>query len=118
MPSGRLTKWKDEFCEMLVKHMTKGNSFVTFGAIIDVTEETLHKWKREKPTFSESYKKGRLRSQLYWENLGKGQVIGKFKGPSATWTFNMKNRFGWTDRREERLEIAAININIKGWDDI
>ena len=104
MPAGRPTKWKDEFCEMLIEHMANGYSFASFGGIIDVSEDTLHTWKNEKPQFSESYKAGRLKSMAFWEKIGIGQSVGKLKGSSQTWTFNMKNRFGWQDKQHIETE--------------
>lgn len=117
MSAGRPTKWKDEFCEMLVKHMSDGFSFASFGGVIDVSEETLHVWKKEKPEFSESYKTGRLKSMAFWEKLGVAQAIGQTKGSSATWIFNMKNRFQWQDKMEikDTSDDKNININIKEW---
>lgn len=101
MAMGRPTKYKPEFCEMLIKHMSEGYSFASFGGVAGCSEETLHQWKKQYEDFSESYKKGQALSMQFWEKLGMAQAIGQTKGSSATWIFNMKNRFKWTDRVEQ-----------------
>lgn len=101
---GRPTKYKKEFCKRLEEHMAQGFSFRSFGAIINVTEETLHQWKKKHPAFSESYKKATLGSLLYHEKLLKIGMLGaKTKNidgkkiNTALLIFTLKARFNYRE---------------------
>lgn len=120
---GRPSKWDPVFCEMLISHMAEGYSFKSFGGVIDVTEETLHQWKKEKPEFSESYRRGKLKSLLEWEKIGKEGLyeivqkdkdgnINRLKMNARVWETNMRNRFNW-DRKEDASEMQPIHIKFE-----
>lgn len=106
---GRPTKYKEEYCGMLVKHMATGLSFECFGAIADVIEQTLYNWEKEYPEFLESKKMGLVKCKLFWEQAGiDGMYTGKdFNG--GVWIFNMKNRFNWKDKREESVAPETLS---------
>jgi len=124
-PLGAPSKYKPEYCEKLIEHMSKGYSFDSFGAVVDVCEDTLYEWKKVHLNFSDSYKKGRTLSLYEWEKMGihatqgkpflyKRKIASKDQAGNAvvkeveeqgsfnatTWIFNMKNRFGWKDRTD------------------
>lgn len=109
MKVGRPTKYKPEYCQMLVEHMKQGFSFECFGAVIDCSEDALYDWKNLHKEFSEAYKKGRMYSMKFWEDLG---VVGTTEGNhfnATSWIFNMKNRFGWRDRTDITSGDKQIN---------
>lgn len=113
-PGGRPTKYKKEYCQGLIDHMSQGNSFETYGNKIDVCYETLYAWVREKKEFSEAKRKGEAKSLEWYENLAKGQMTGTLRrtaketvypdgrvikeyapvrGDSRTWGITMRSRF-------------------------
>ena len=111
MPGGRPTKWKDEYCELIVEFMGQGYSFEAFCGHIGITTETGYQWVKKKPEFSDAKKRAVNESRIFWEKLGIGGTVGKIKGFNcAAWIFNMKNRFGWRDRQE--TEISGANITV------
>jgi hypothetical protein len=93
--------------------MTAGLSFESFAAVIGVNRDTLYAWCDAHSEFSDAKKRGDAASLLWWEKIGKAAMIGQamtthdgklisFNNFNATiWIFNMKNRHGWRDRREE-----------------
>lgn len=110
---GQPTKYKDEYCEMLVEHMNKGLSFESFAGLIGVTKETIFNWLEKNKQFFDSKKKGEVRCRLFWERLGIAGSSGKLKNFNCgTWIFNMKNRFAWKDRQEID-QNSNINVNYK-----
>jgi hypothetical protein len=109
MPAGRPTDYKPEYCEMLIEHMKGGLSFEAFGGIADCSEQTLYNWREEYPEFLESYKKGVSYSLKHWEEMGHDMVLAG-QGNSATWIFNMKNRFKWKDRHD----VTTNDNELKG----
>ncbi len=94
---GQPTKYKPEYCAMLVEHMKTVNSFETFGCEVNVCADTLYEWCKVHKDFSEAKKMGRLHLQKGLENLGKGLMSGKVKGNVAAWIFYSKNTVGWND---------------------
>lgn len=108
---GHPTDYKPEYCQMLIEHMNEGYSFASFAAKCDVCEDTLYEWAKVHPKFSEAKRIARTKGMLRWEELGldgtKGQIMGFSSG---TWIFNMKNRFGWTDKMETK-ETQVSNMS-------
>ena len=104
---GRPTKYRDEYCDMLIAHMEQGLSFESFAGVISVNQDTLHEWAKVNPIFSEAKKMAFSKCLLWWEKAGR---LGLFAGSGkdkkngninpAIWIFNMKNRFKWSDRVE------------------
>lgn len=119
-PKGRPSKYKPEYCEQLIEHMSNGYSFDSFAGVVEVNQDTLHEWTKVHEDFSESKKIAFSKSQIFWEKIGidnivntsesfgEGQSISKTLNASA-WIFNMKNRFKWKDKQPE--ENDQININ-------
>jgi hypothetical protein len=95
---GRPTKYSKKICELLPYLFANGESVVEVCASLDITKETFFQWVKQYPEFSDSYKKGQELSEAWWTKMGRIASIGKAKIQPATWIFNMKNRFKWTDR--------------------
>jgi hypothetical protein len=105
---GRPTKYKDEYCEMLIKHMSEGYSFASFGAIIMTTEPTLIEWTKVHDDFFKAKEQGRALERLYWEKLhNKCAANGEGNATAIIW--GQKNKF--PDAYRERNEPAQINVN-------
>ena len=115
MPGGRPTKYKPEYCTMLIEHMSSGLSFESFGANVDVCEDTLYEWAKVYPEFSEAKKIARIQCLKFWERIGIAGMSGKIKGfNAAIWIYNMKCRFrnDWltdtTTDRDAREEVYVV----------
>jgi len=101
--TGRRPKFKEEYCDMLIDHMASGLSYETFAAIIRTHRSTLYNWEKQYPQFLDAKKLGKEAAQVFWEKIGLAQAVGDKtygKGNCASWIFNMKNRFNWTDKQE------------------
>lgn len=106
---GRPTKYKPEYCEMLLTHMASGFSYLSFAGVVSVNYDTLYEWEKVHEEFSEAKKNGLAKNLHHWEQLGyQGMWHGGKDQPSfnsTLWIFNMKNRHKWTDNKE--VPIAA-----------
>lgn len=101
MAMGRPTKYKVEYCEMLVEHMSEGLSFESFASKVDSHRETLYSWAKKYEDFANAKKKGKEKCLEFWESMGRSGAAGKLPGfNAAAWIFNMKNRFLWRDRQD------------------
>lgn len=97
-PTGRPSKYKPEYCQGIIDHMSKGLSFETYGAVVGVDRDTLYEWGKVHPAFSDAIKAAKEKGQLFWETVGMTGMSGRIKGfNAAVWIFNMKNRFKWRD---------------------
>lgn len=86
--------YRPEFCDLLIAHMTKGGSFTAFGAIANVSRDTMYQWTHEFPEFGEAKAIGEMKSLEHFEGLGYGGITGQIKNFNATaWIFMMKCRF-------------------------
>lgn len=116
MAGGRPTKYKKEYCKMLIEHMTEGLSFESFGGVVGVWKEALYNWVKKYPEFSNAKKEGTHKCMLFYEKAGRQGMLGKIAGfNSTTWLFNMKNRFGWRDKKEIDTNLTAsegLTVNI------
>lgn len=110
---GRPTSYKPEYCEMLIKHMSQGLSFESFGAVIGVHRATVFDWAKDGnelkyPGFSDAKKIAQDKCRLFWEKIGIGLATGREElkgGNPAIWIYNMKCRF--PDRWKQRQELSV-----------
>lgn len=119
---GQPTKYKPEYCEMLLTHMTQGKSFNSFAGLVDVSRETLYEWDRVHPEFSDTKKRAFEKSRLYWEEAGlKGlwENPGDAKFNTTNYIFNMKNRFpdDWREKQEVQSTVTSTT-EVKAHDDL
>lgn len=111
---GRASKYKEEYCDLLIEHMKKGLSFDSFAGIVKVNLDTLYEWGKVHKEFSEAKKLAFEENRIYWEEIGIAGMVGKIPGFNATiWIFNMKNRFKWRDNHhiEQNSNVTIQDAN-------
>jgi hypothetical protein len=114
MAVGRPSKYKKEYCELLVAHMSKGFSFESFAATINVNRDSLYEWSKVHSEFSDAKKCGVDKSLYFWEQIGLNGVVGNIENFNASaFIFNMKNKHFWTDKKEVEMNSSqAITISV------
>jgi len=114
MPGGRPTKYRAEYCEIAERVLGEGYSQAVLAGELGVDEDTITAWKQRHPKFLGAIKSGALKGQKMWEGMGMDGARGGIEGfNSASWIFNMKNRFGWRDKQEISGDGGgALQINI------
>lgn len=138
MPGGRpkktfedaKKKMPKDWDHQIISLYSKGGSDVEIrGLLIDwlgsASFDLWERWLNEEPEFSQTIKRGRIKSQVWWESLGRTQLVQE-SGKDATtrfdttlWYMNMKNRFKWTDRQDntsgdkpmtsEKITVEILN---------
>lgn len=104
--AGRPTKFEERFCEMLIKHMSQGLTLESFGGEIGVAQDTLFRWIKQNPSFSEARKIGDTAQKAFFEKLGLTAAVGKIKGFNATaYIWCSKNMIGWRDQ----VQVTGAN---------
>lgn len=96
MPAGRPTKYRPEYCQMLIEHMATGKSYETFVTKLDysVSVATLYNWENKFPEFLEAKKRAFIECQNTWEDFMLANAMGDIKSNPAILVYNMKCRFG------------------------
>ena len=107
-------KYKKEIADNLPKMFENGESVVEVCVALGISRETFYDWCDKHKEFKRGYEQGLLLSQAWWERLGRAGSLGSQKINPATWIFNMKNRFKWTDRNqvESTNEVRVTQVNI------
>lgn len=100
---GQPTKYREEYCQLLIEHMSAGYSYETFGATIDVARSTVFNWEEQFPEFLDAKRKAFDKCQQFWETIGIQGIWNEPNGRTlntGNYCFQMKNRFKWSDRVE------------------
>lgn len=115
---GRPTKFRKEFCKMLVNHMRSGLSFESFAGLpeVEVAKAQLYVWREKHKDFQEAYEKGQSAKQYYLEKAALTAALNPKAMPVNTGLlcFFLKNQIGWADKVEHTGDITKpITLNYK-----
>ena len=91
--SGRPTKYKEEYCELLIDHMAQGFTFESFAGLVSVNLDTVYNWCTLFPKFSEAKSEARAKQLLADEKHVNNFISGKNKeGNASVLIFKMKSK--------------------------
>ncbi len=85
--------------------MRQGFSIEACAGQMGVSKQTIYNWRDQYPELLDAIKRGESASQYFWEDLGISAITSGAKFNATVWIFNMKNRFGWRDRKD----VEVIN---------
>jgi hypothetical protein len=121
------SKYKPEFCELLVEHMKQGYSFESFGATANTGKDTLLDWCNRWPEFKAAKKEGYTQALKYWEDLQKactlrrpmtyrnksGEVVAGSIPDRTMVIFALKTRFHaeWGERLAYKYEPEDYDLD-------
>lgn len=74
-PVGPPTKYKPEYCDLLIDHMSEGYSFESFSAIVRVGRNTTYLWCKEFPEFKEAKEIAEAMALKYFETAIKASSM-------------------------------------------
>jgi hypothetical protein len=107
--TGRPSKYKEEYCELLIRHMAEGLSLEAFAGVVKVNQDTIHEWVKKHPAFSEAKSVGIGLARLFWEKVARNIAVGKIQGASAAVAiFCLKNRLGWRDKQPDEVKDSGF----------
>ncbi len=108
MPAGQPTNYKPEYCDQAIELLKQGASIEELSLEFDVGYSTIYGWMDANPEFSEAIKKGREYSQAWWMRRGRTDLEND-KFSATLWYMNMKNRFGWADKKEVTNTVTVTH---------
>lgn len=97
---GQPTKYKPEYCDLIVGRAAEGASFTEFCAEIGISRQTLHNWKNTHPDFFDAYTRAELVGQAHWERKLRTELMIDRNANPALVKLYFANRFNWSDKQE------------------
>ena len=100
-PKKTLADLPGGWAEATLELAAEGGSDVEIRAqaLGGISDDLWYRFIAEEPEFSRTIKKAHTLSKAWWMKLGRAGAAGKININAASWIFNMKNRFGWRDRK-------------------
>lgn len=92
--AGRKTKYKKEYCDLLIEHMREGYSYGTFASVIQVNPDTLYEWESKHKDWVMAKEQAKNAGLMTWETVGIASQQGKLKGSFSHWAIMGKNIYG------------------------
>ena len=90
--------FKPNWKEKLISMGKMGCSDVEMRCELGISDDTWYRMMKEDEVFSGTVKEARGFCRAWWEAHGRKQLENKDFSPTL-WYMNMKNRFGWADKR-------------------
>ena len=108
------SKYKPEYCQLLIDHMGRGLSFRSFAGTINVGRQTTYDWIQKHPEFKEAKDIGQAKCELFYTRLGLDMTVGELEKCNATtYVWLTKNILKWTDKEQSQSDNQQpINITI------
>jgi hypothetical protein len=105
----------------IIELSKKGASIVELAVELDISRNTLKALTDRDEYFLNTIKRCKRYCEAWW--LGKGRTELENKEFSYTgWYMNMKNRFGWADKKEikeeVKKEVTTFNIDNLSLDEL
>lgn len=120
-PVGRPSKYKPEYCEQLIEHMSNGYSFESFAADLSVSKDTLYEWSKVYPEFSDAHAVGRMKLLKHLETFTIMAVgdTETYKINTGLHIFRLKNQIGWKEKSEQEIQgkVTLEDLVSKSRDD-
>lgn len=116
MAGGAPTKYKPEYCDLVIQVMSEGASLVEFSSSLNVTRDTVYEWARVHPKFSDALNIAREKCQTWWEMQGRKSLVDQTRDGDSDrfndrlWKMNMGARFpkDWSEKFKAEEDISSI----------
>lgn len=114
MPAGRPSKYKPEFCDLVIELGKKGKTITQMACAMGVMRETVWDWRQKNPEFSNAIKTALQHSQDWWEKLGQEGARGNVDNfNSSAYIWQTKNRFPKEFRDKHEIEHSGeLDVNV------
>lgn len=109
-------RYKKEFGQKLIEHMSRGLSYESFGPEVGVHRFTLYEWEKKYPEWLESKREAQDKAFSFWEKLFVAKAFGQKKEADiAAIIFCLKTRFhkhyGERHKVEEVKPVSDLTLN-------
>lgn len=115
-PRGRPTKYKPEFCDLVIEIGAEGGWMCEMAEACDVHRTALRHWIKEHPEFAEAMERAKQKAQAWFERTGRlGLTADRFN--HSLWAKQMSARHPTEYSEKQRLEHtgaegAPLGLNV------
>ena len=102
--------WK----ETIIKLSSQGASIVELAVELEISRDTFYALSDREPEFFDTVKRCKELCEAWWIKKGRTELDNKDFSYTG-WYMNMKNRFNWADKQENKNEnthSGEIKINM------
>jgi hypothetical protein len=96
---------REKLCNDYITHIESGLSDECFP---ECGLQTLKKYVADYPDDFDTdlIERSKRKRRLFRERMGRDGALGEIQGYNAkSWSFNIQNRFGWREKREDHLKV-------------
>lgn len=105
---GAPTKYKPEYCDLIIKMAKEGASFTEFRAEIGgISRQTLHNWKEAHSDFMDAYTRAEVLGEAHWDSKMRKQLMFDKEINTALVKLYFANRFNWSDKTENKTDLTS-----------
>ena len=90
---------------------SQGEDIAAFCCESNICRDTFFEWVKTHPEFKEAYAEARERSRRYFEKLALQGMQDPLNFNFTGWSMQMRNRFGYTDKRKPKIENLDIAVS-------
>lgn len=98
-PRIELSDLPDGWELMLLALSEEGASIIELAVELDISRDSFYEIAKREEHFSDTIKKCKDLSEAWWTRKGRKNLENKDFSYTG-WYMNMKNRFGWVDKKE------------------
>jgi len=105
-----VTKYKPEFCELLIEHMSKGFPISSFGSVVGVSRQTVGQWAKYHQEFAEARAVGLAKSEQFYVQQALTYLVEHSDSPKLNtklWGTLMRNIHKW-DRLDKKVDQTTL----------
>ena len=119
-PLIKLEELPEEWEDTIINLSKEGASIVELAVELDISRNTLKALSERNEYFLNTIKKCKRYCEAWWLSKGRTELDNKDFSYTG-WYMNMKNRFGWADKQENKNENThtgeiKINYNLPNGD--
>ena len=101
MPAGQPTKYKPEFCALVIGVGEYGGWLSEMAEACDVCRATMDNWAANNPEFLEALTRAKQKAQVWFEREGReGLKAERFNAPLWQKQMSARHREEYTERRD------------------
>jgi len=101
-------KYRSEYAHQLTEMFKNGEDVAEVANKLGISKSTFHNWVIDHPEFKKAYEFGKTASEAWWTRLGRAGAAGKVTIQPASWIFNMRNKFQWTDKHVHDVVFKEV----------
>ena len=119
-PLKKLEDLTEGWENIIINLSKEGASIVELAVALDISRQTLYNLSERDEYFLDTIKKCKRYCEAWWLSKGRTELDNKDFSYTG-WYMNMKNRFGWADKQENKNENThtgeiKINYNLPNGD--